>query len=189
MSPESRLLLPHCHLSSDPLAQFDDVQSDSLLIPALKFCNQLARWTGNSAIDQVNHPPSLFHVNVSHDVKLFSFFDSSHLSFRLRKNATSLRGKWELAPRFSWRPCLGRACRPRWSCTTRAARSSSTSGRGWRCHVASPSCVRTAVTRASISTNPPVNANTTWNLPELNGCKVVKIHSVQYCAISRHTVD
>ncbi|XP_075896140.1 MYCBP-associated protein isoform X2 [Nelusetta ayraudi] len=37
---------------TDPLARFDDVQSDALLIPALKFCNQLARWTGNSAIDQ-----------------------------------------------------------------------------------------------------------------------------------------
>lgn len=65
VTPESRLLLPRCHLSSDPLAQFDDVQSDSLLIPALKFCDQLARWTGNSAIDQVKQLPGLFHISVS----------------------------------------------------------------------------------------------------------------------------
>lgn len=62
------MMLSHCHLSSDPLAQFDDVQSDALLIPALKFCNQLARWTGNSAIDQVKHPPDSFHINVSRQV-------------------------------------------------------------------------------------------------------------------------
>ncbi|XP_059194299.1 MYCBP-associated protein [Centropristis striata] len=36
----------------DPLAQFDDVQSDLLLIPALRFCGQLATWTGNSTSNQ-----------------------------------------------------------------------------------------------------------------------------------------
>ncbi|XP_029291558.1 MYCBP-associated protein isoform X2 [Cottoperca gobio] len=32
----------------DPLAQYDDVRSDALHIPALRFCGQLASWTGNS---------------------------------------------------------------------------------------------------------------------------------------------
>ncbi|KAK9539830.1 hypothetical protein VZT92_002322 [Zoarces viviparus] len=36
----------------DPLAQFDDVRSDALLIPALRFCGQLAIWTGNSTTNQ-----------------------------------------------------------------------------------------------------------------------------------------
>ncbi|XP_074485199.1 MYCBP-associated protein isoform X1 [Sebastes fasciatus] len=36
----------------DPLAQYDDVRSDALLIPALRFCGQLASWTGNSTTDQ-----------------------------------------------------------------------------------------------------------------------------------------
>ncbi|XP_075946963.1 MYCBP-associated protein [Anarhichas minor] len=36
----------------DPLAQFDDVRSDALLIPALRFCGQLASWTGNSTTNQ-----------------------------------------------------------------------------------------------------------------------------------------
>ncbi|XP_029380169.1 MYCBP-associated protein [Echeneis naucrates] len=33
----------------DPLAQHDDTRLDAPLIPALRFCGQLARWTGNSA--------------------------------------------------------------------------------------------------------------------------------------------
>ncbi|XP_027139333.1 MYCBP-associated protein [Larimichthys crocea] len=36
----------------DPLAQCNDVQSDALLIPALRFCGQLASWTGNSTMNQ-----------------------------------------------------------------------------------------------------------------------------------------
>ncbi|XP_034751546.1 MYCBP-associated protein [Etheostoma cragini] len=36
----------------DPLAQYDDVRSDALLIPALRFCGQLASWTGNSPTNQ-----------------------------------------------------------------------------------------------------------------------------------------
>ncbi|XP_042341488.1 MYCBP-associated protein isoform X2 [Plectropomus leopardus] len=36
----------------DPLAQYDDVRSDALLIPALRFCGQLANWTGNSTANQ-----------------------------------------------------------------------------------------------------------------------------------------
>ncbi|XP_044046052.1 MYCBP-associated protein isoform X2 [Siniperca chuatsi] len=36
----------------DPLAQYDDVRSDALLIPALRFCGQLASWTGNSTANQ-----------------------------------------------------------------------------------------------------------------------------------------
>nr|XP_046262833.1 MYCBP-associated protein isoform X2 [Scatophagus argus] len=36
----------------DPLAQYDNVQSDALLIPALRFCGQLATWTGNSNTNQ-----------------------------------------------------------------------------------------------------------------------------------------
>ncbi|XP_070834212.1 MYCBP-associated protein [Chaetodon trifascialis] len=36
----------------DPLAQYDDVRSDALSIPALRFCGQLASWTGNSATKQ-----------------------------------------------------------------------------------------------------------------------------------------
>ncbi|XP_068585071.1 MYCBP-associated protein [Cebidichthys violaceus] len=36
----------------DPLAQCDDVRSDALLIPALRFCGQLASWTGNSTTNQ-----------------------------------------------------------------------------------------------------------------------------------------
>ncbi|XP_042254696.1 MYCBP-associated protein isoform X2 [Thunnus maccoyii] len=36
----------------DPLAQYDDVQSNALLIPALRFCGQLASWTGNSPSNQ-----------------------------------------------------------------------------------------------------------------------------------------
>ncbi|XP_070776313.1 MYCBP-associated protein [Enoplosus armatus] len=36
----------------DPLAQYDDVRSDALLIPALRFCGQLASWTGNSTTNQ-----------------------------------------------------------------------------------------------------------------------------------------
>lgn len=45
----------HCCLTasrSDPLAQYDDVQKDTL-VPALRFCGQLASWTGNSPINQV----------------------------------------------------------------------------------------------------------------------------------------
>ncbi|KAL1005616.1 hypothetical protein UPYG_G00061380 [Umbra pygmaea] len=34
--------------NNDPLAQFDDVILDTLLVPALIFCGQPARWTGNS---------------------------------------------------------------------------------------------------------------------------------------------
>ncbi|KAM6972495.1 MYCBP-associated protein [Aplochiton taeniatus] len=33
----------------DPLAQFDDVMKEPLLIPALRFCGQPARWTGNDS--------------------------------------------------------------------------------------------------------------------------------------------
>ena len=40
---------------SDPLAQYDDVQSNALLIPALRFCGQLASWTGNSPSNQVEN--------------------------------------------------------------------------------------------------------------------------------------
>ncbi|XP_041790122.1 MYCBP-associated protein [Chelmon rostratus] len=36
----------------DPLAQYDDVRSDALLIPALRFCGRLASWTGNSTTNQ-----------------------------------------------------------------------------------------------------------------------------------------
>ncbi|XP_074550414.1 MYCBP-associated protein isoform X2 [Halichoeres trimaculatus] len=36
----------------DPLAQYDGVHSEALLVPALKFCGQLARWTGNSEDSQ-----------------------------------------------------------------------------------------------------------------------------------------
>ncbi|KAM4585448.1 MYCBP-associated protein isoform 2-T2 [Odontesthes bonariensis] len=36
----------------DPLAQFDDVQVEALLIPALRFCGELASWTGNSTSNQ-----------------------------------------------------------------------------------------------------------------------------------------
>ncbi|XP_035516253.1 MYCBP-associated protein [Morone saxatilis] len=36
----------------DPLAQYDNVRSDALLIPALRFGGQLASWTGNSATKQ-----------------------------------------------------------------------------------------------------------------------------------------
>ncbi|GAA6220171.1 MYCBP-associated protein [Lates japonicus] len=36
----------------DPHAQYDDAQSDVLLIPALRFCGQLARWAGNSNANQ-----------------------------------------------------------------------------------------------------------------------------------------
>ncbi|XP_072240547.1 MYCBP-associated protein [Leuresthes tenuis] len=36
----------------DPLAQFDDVQGEALLIPALRFCGELASWTGNSTSSQ-----------------------------------------------------------------------------------------------------------------------------------------
>ena len=43
----------HSVRHSDSLAQNDDVQSDALLIPALRFCGQLATWTGNSTTDQV----------------------------------------------------------------------------------------------------------------------------------------
>ncbi|XP_029595451.1 MYCBP-associated protein-like isoform X2 [Salmo trutta] len=32
----------------DPLSQFDDVMLDAVLVPALRFCGQPARWTGNS---------------------------------------------------------------------------------------------------------------------------------------------
>ncbi|KAI3352910.1 hypothetical protein L3Q82_019481, partial [Scortum barcoo] len=38
--------------SLDPLAQYDDVQSGDLFIPALRFCGQLATWTGNSTTNQ-----------------------------------------------------------------------------------------------------------------------------------------
>ncbi|XP_034402029.1 MYCBP-associated protein [Cyclopterus lumpus] len=36
----------------DPLAHSDDVRPDALLIPALRFCGQLASWTGNSTTNQ-----------------------------------------------------------------------------------------------------------------------------------------
>ncbi|KAF3687365.1 Epsin-2 EPS-15-interacting protein 2 Intersectin-EH-binding protein 2 [Channa argus] len=36
----------------DPLAQYEDVVSDALLIPALRFCGQLAKWTGNFPSNQ-----------------------------------------------------------------------------------------------------------------------------------------
>ncbi|KAL6110389.1 mycbpap [Pungitius sinensis] len=36
----------------DPLTQCEGVQSDALLIPALRFCGQLARWTGNSTTEK-----------------------------------------------------------------------------------------------------------------------------------------
>uniref|UniRef100_A0A6Q2XP40 MYCBP-associated protein n=1 Tax=Esox lucius TaxID=8010 RepID=A0A6Q2XP40_ESOLU len=34
--------------NNDPLSQFDDVMLDMLLVPALRFCGEPARWTGNS---------------------------------------------------------------------------------------------------------------------------------------------
>lgn len=40
---------------SDPLAHCADVRTDALLIPALRFCGQLARWTGNSTTNQVHN--------------------------------------------------------------------------------------------------------------------------------------
>ncbi|XP_030272513.1 MYCBP-associated protein isoform X2 [Sparus aurata] len=36
----------------DPLAQYDDVWSDALPFPALRFCGLLAPWTGNSTTNQ-----------------------------------------------------------------------------------------------------------------------------------------
>lgn len=60
------------------------MQSDSLLIPALKFCNQLARWTGNSAIDKVMHQK--IH-------KLILFYDLSKRLFPLSKKSPSFQGK------------------------------------------------------------------------------------------------
>ncbi|XP_026158941.1 MYCBP-associated protein isoform X2 [Mastacembelus armatus] len=36
----------------DPLPQYGDVHSGALLIPALRFCGQLATWTGNSTFQQ-----------------------------------------------------------------------------------------------------------------------------------------
>ncbi|XP_036971733.1 MYCBP-associated protein [Acanthopagrus latus] len=36
----------------DPLAQYDDVWSDTLPFPALRFCGLLAPWTGNSTTNQ-----------------------------------------------------------------------------------------------------------------------------------------
>ncbi|XP_040891242.1 MYCBP-associated protein [Toxotes jaculatrix] len=36
----------------DPVAQYDGARSGVLLIPALRFCGQLASWTGNSATNQ-----------------------------------------------------------------------------------------------------------------------------------------
>ncbi|AWP06034.1 putative MYCBP-associated protein [Scophthalmus maximus] len=36
----------------DPLAQYDEAPSNVLLVPALRFCGQLAMWTGNCATDQ-----------------------------------------------------------------------------------------------------------------------------------------
>ncbi|KAF0037690.1 hypothetical protein F2P81_010564 [Scophthalmus maximus] len=37
----------------DPLAQYDEAPSNVLLVPALRFCGQLAMWTGNCATDQL----------------------------------------------------------------------------------------------------------------------------------------
>lgn len=48
---------------SDPLAQYDEAPSNVLLVPALRFCGQLAMWTGNCATDQVQ--TGLYTVSLS----------------------------------------------------------------------------------------------------------------------------
>ncbi|XP_054461081.1 MYCBP-associated protein [Anoplopoma fimbria] len=77
----------------DPLAQHDAVQSEALLIPALRFCGQLASWTGNSTTNQVEVGLSatlFFEVPTGERA-------SSHLELH-NEGSTAIFYSWEQLP-------------------------------------------------------------------------------------------
>ncbi|CAK6968328.1 MYCBP-associated protein [Scomber scombrus] len=77
----------------DPLAQYDDVQSNTLLIPALRFCGQLASWTGNS-------PSNQGQIGISATIifeALTGERASSHLDLR-NEGSTAIFFSWQQLP-------------------------------------------------------------------------------------------
>ncbi|XP_064856733.1 MYCBP-associated protein [Oncorhynchus nerka] len=74
----------------DPLSQFDDVMLDAVLVPALRFCGQPARWTGNSTSHK-HH----FYFNTSTDVILPG--DSKRVEFIFKSEVPGIRTEvWRL---------------------------------------------------------------------------------------------
>ncbi|XP_040042517.2 MYCBP-associated protein [Gasterosteus aculeatus] len=75
------------------LAQCDGVQSDALLIPALRFCGQLARWTGNSTTQKgkVGLRATLFFEAPTGELAF------SHLELH-NEGSTAIFYSWEQLP-------------------------------------------------------------------------------------------
>ncbi|XP_068448664.1 MYCBP-associated protein isoform X2 [Clinocottus analis] len=77
----------------EPQAHSDDIRSDALLIPALRFCGQLARWTGNSTANQgeVGLSATLFFEALTGESA------SSHLELH-NEGSTAIFYSWERLP-------------------------------------------------------------------------------------------
>ncbi|KAL7404939.1 hypothetical protein ABVT39_021329 [Epinephelus coioides] len=77
----------------DPQTQYDDVRLDALHIPALRFCGQLASWTGNSATNQgeVGISATIFFEALTGDRA------SSHLELH-NEGSTAIFYSWQQLP-------------------------------------------------------------------------------------------
>ncbi|XP_045895684.1 MYCBP-associated protein isoform X3 [Micropterus dolomieu] len=77
----------------DPLAQDEDVRSDALLIPALRFCGQLASWTGNST---TNHGEVGISATIMFEA-LTGERASSHVELH-NEGSTAIFYSWQQLP-------------------------------------------------------------------------------------------
>ncbi|XP_049427250.1 MYCBP-associated protein isoform X3 [Epinephelus fuscoguttatus] len=77
----------------DPQTQYDDVRLDALHIPALRFCGQLASWTGNSTTNQgeVGISATIFFEALTGDRA------SSHLELH-NEGSTAIFYSWQQLP-------------------------------------------------------------------------------------------
>uniref|UniRef100_A0A3B4TFH6 Mycbp associated protein n=1 Tax=Seriola dumerili TaxID=41447 RepID=A0A3B4TFH6_SERDU len=77
----------------DPLEQYDDARSDVLLIPALRFCGQLASWTGNSSTNEgeVGISSTIFFEALTGETA------SSHLELH-NEGSTAIFYSWHQLP-------------------------------------------------------------------------------------------
>ncbi|XP_062244135.1 MYCBP-associated protein isoform X1 [Platichthys flesus] len=85
----------------EPLAQSDEARSDVLLGPALRFCGQLATWTGNSANNQGE-------VGISTTI-MFEALTGERPSFHLEmhnEGTTAIFYSWQQLPRQNSFPNL-----------------------------------------------------------------------------------
>ncbi|KAK2815843.1 hypothetical protein Q5P01_026310 [Channa striata] len=80
----------------DPLAQYEDVVSDALLIPALRFCGQLAKWTGNFASSQEQNGDVGISATIIFEAPTGDRA-SSHLELH-NEGSTAIFYSWEQLP-------------------------------------------------------------------------------------------